>query len=315
MSDILKRIEQEAGVSDLAAILADRLEPADLHSLLLEVYRRRAERRAPAEVFADYVSNRFVHPGKVDPRLLLEWDDVAFSSLPAGFIPIELSPLCPLGTSSVVAGVSQNKTVVTARNLEVVSDATNVLALECAVRRRDLLKANPRSVTDVHLAASHRLLRPQFTANPRLSPHFRLFSLCSAGRDTGDRRFESASLAEHIRFYLRALNTFLGETRSLQVLATDLASNPPRDRWKTDVLAPLTAEFPTVDFGFNQDRTAGIGYYREICFHINELSTDQPIQLADGGAVDWTQQLLSNAKERLFISGIGSERACSLRNP
>jgi hypothetical protein len=31
----------------------------------------------------------------------------------------------------------------------------------------------------------------------------------------------------------------------------------------------------------------------------------------DGGAMDWTQRLLSNAKERLVISGIGSERLCS----
>ena len=39
---ILGRIERETGVADLAALLAERLEPADLHSLLLEVYRRRA---------------------------------------------------------------------------------------------------------------------------------------------------------------------------------------------------------------------------------------------------------------------------------
>ena len=35
--------------------------------------------------------------------------------------------------------------------------------------------------------------------------------------------------------------------------------------------------------------------------------------LADGGVVDWTQQLLSNAKERLVISGIGSDRVCKLK--
>jgi len=28
----------------------------------------------------------------------------------------------------------------------------------------------------------------------------------------------------------------------------------------------------------------------------------------DGGFTDWTQQLLSNRKERLLISGMGSER-------
>jgi hypothetical protein len=31
------------------------------------------------------------------------------------------------------------------------------------------------------------------------------------------------------------------------------------------------------------------------------------IEIADGGLVTWTQQLLDNRKERLFISGLGIE--------
>jgi hypothetical protein len=34
--------------------------------------------------------------------------------------------------------------------------------------------------------------------------------------------------------------------------------------------------------------------------------------IVDGGFTDWTQQLLSNRKERLLISGMGSERFVSL---
>ena len=49
IDEILGRIERETGVEDLAALLAERLEPADLHSLLLEVYRRRADRRTPQQ--------------------------------------------------------------------------------------------------------------------------------------------------------------------------------------------------------------------------------------------------------------------------
>jgi hypothetical protein len=33
--------------------------------------------------------------------------------------------------------------------------------------------------------------------------------------------------------------------------------------------------------------------------------------LVDGGFTTWTQQLLSNAKERLLISGLGTELLCS----
>jgi hypothetical protein len=36
--------------------------------------------------------------------------------------------------------------------------------------------------------------------------------------------------------------------------------------------------------------------------------------LIDGGFTTWTQLLLSNRKERLLISGLGTERLCSQFN-
>jgi hypothetical protein len=53
----------------------------------------------------------------------------------------------------------------------------------------------------------------------------------------------------------------------------------------------------------------GRDYYRGFRFQI--AAFDMP--LVDGGAVDWSSRLLGNAKERLLISGIGSERVCALR--
>ncbi len=35
--------------------------------------------------------------------------------------------------------------------------------------------------------------------------------------------------------------------------------------------------------------------------------------IADGGTVDWTQRLLSDAKERLLVSGIGLELLAAAR--
>jgi hypothetical protein len=35
------------------------------------------------------------------------------------------------------------------------------------------------------------------------------------------------------------------------------------------------------------------------------------LELIDGGFTTWTQQLLSNRKKRLLISGLGVERLCS----
>ncbi len=188
MNQIVERIERELGMAGLADLLATRLAPTDLQSLLLEVYRVRSGKRSPADILVSYESDRFARPSTVSPQRLLAWEQTAFSQLPPEFRALELSPVCPLGTSSAIAGVSQDWAVATARNTEVVSDSTNVLALECALRRRKLLRGNPKSTEPVHLAASHRLLRAQRFTGPNQVTHFSLFALCSAGRDPGGRR-------------------------------------------------------------------------------------------------------------------------------
>ena len=312
MSKIVERIEREAGVPGLVSILAERLGPTDLQSILLEVYRVRSSQRRPSAVLSDYEANRFVGPARVSPIRLLEWERVAFSALPPQFEPVALSPVCPLGTCSVVAEVDQNWAVATARNTEVVSDSTNVLALECALRRRQLLDDDPTSTDAVHLAASHRLLRAQHYDAPGLVPHFNLFGLCSAGRDLGSLQFELSTLALHIRFYLRSLRAFLGAGIPLRVSVTDLSPNARQSALEDQILSPIRTEFEQVDCVFDTQRTRGRGYYLDVCFNIHAAtSSDRWLELVDGGAVNWTQKLLSNAKERLLISGIGSERVCT----
>jgi hypothetical protein len=313
MDKIIERIEREAGVPGLVSLLAERLTPTDLQSLLLEVYRLRSSRRQPADVLSSYESNRFVRPSPVSPVRLLAWEQIAFSTLPPQVQPIALSPVCPLGTSSVIASVDQNWSVATARNTEVVSDSTNVLALECAVQRRNLLRADPKSAEPVHLAASHRLLRGQRYEGPISRPHFSAFALCSAGRDQGDWRFELSALGLHIRFYLESLRTFLGQDFPLHLSLTDLRANPRHDLLEAQLLAPMRSEFANVDCAMDDRRTSGRGYYLDLCFHIHATDpSGHRLELVDGGAVDWTRRLLSNAKERLVISGIGSERLCSV---
>ena len=48
---------------------------------------------------------------------------------------------------------------------------------------------------------------------------------------------------------------------------------------------------------------------------VSPLGTSSVVASVDGGVTNWTQQLFSNQKERLFISGIGAERACSVFAP
>jgi hypothetical protein len=311
MSKIIERIEGELGMPGLVSLLAEGIGPTDLQSLLLEVYRQRALRRRPSDVLSDYEHNRFVRPATISPTRLHEWERVAFSQLGPEFELLALSPVCPLGTNSVVAAVDPNWSVATIRNTEVVSDSTNVLALECALRRRQLLREQPKSAEQVHLAASHRLVRGQHYQDPALLAHFSALTLCSAGRDTGSLQFELQSLALHVRTYVRALRAFLGSQVPLRVSATDFGPQAREPVLTSQLLRPLEEEL-ALEVCFDRKRTSGRGYYLDLCFHIHALTpSGRWLELVDGGAVDWTQKLLSNAKERLVISGIGSERVCT----
>jgi hypothetical protein len=313
-SPIIERIEREAGVPDLANILANRLAPTDLQSLLLEVYGRRAKKREPKALLEDHVSNRFTRPSASNPRRLLEWDRIAFSLLPKVFQPIELSPVCPLGTVSALSPISQDWTVSTIRNTEVVADSTNVLAIDCAVRRREGKNFPSGKAASVHLAASHRLLRGQkFGVSPGTRQHFRAFTLCSAGRDPGNLRFETETVGLHIGFYIAALRKFLGTKPDFRIAISDFASNVARPMVRSEVVEKLQSAHKKVRIGIDQDRKQGRGYYGQLCFKIFATPPKgREHELVDGGDVNWTQKLLNNAKERLIISGCGSERLCEL---
>ncbi|HTO52443.1 MAG TPA: hypothetical protein VMR50_03570 [Myxococcota bacterium] len=297
--EILARIERALGVTGLAERLATRIQQADLHSLLLEVFRRRVVERTPAELLKDWASNRFVRPSTAEPAALARFDVAAYGALPAGFEALELAPVTPLGTSSVLATVHPDKALASIRSVEVLSDATNVLALECAARR----KKNPTA--PVHLAASHRHLRTPLFQGPLSFAHFRLFVLCSAGRDP---RFHETALVTHLEFYARVARTALGAHVPIRISLTDLRGDPPRDFARD----PGPEQVEVV---FDQSRATGRGYYTDWCFKIHARHEGEWLELGDGGAVDWAQKLLSNAKERLVISGISSERICAIAGP
>jgi len=310
--DLLHRIEREAGIPGLVDVLAERLTPADLSSLLLEVFRRRAAARAPRELLADHSDNRFCRPSVVDARVLAEWDRVAFAALPPDFGVLELSPLAPLGACSAIATVSQNKVVSATRGVEVLSDGTNILALECALRRRADRAAD--AAAPVKLAASARVVRAQQFAGARSFAHFRLLHLCSAGRDSGASRFVSGALAEHVGIQLRALRAFLGEGTPLRVAVTDLSTHESRGPQSERDLDALRHAHPYAEVVADPGRESGRGYYRSVCFKVLVRDGADWLDIGDGGDVDWTATLLSDRRERLFISGVGSERVAALRS-
>jgi hypothetical protein len=316
---IVDRIARDAGTPGIVEILADRLAPTDLQSLLLEVFRRSSSSRSPRDVLEQYERSRFAQPAAADPRVLGDFDRLAFSLLPEGFEPVELAPVEPLGTVALLGGLSQDMVLTTIRNTEVVSDPTNLLALECAVRRRVALRSGDRASPPVRLCASQRAVRGQLFHDPELSPHFRLLGLVTAGRSEPSYRMELASLTEQLGFHVRLLKEASGlgiRVDGIQIAITDLTDDGWGQQLASGVIEPLSEWFSDIEVRFDPERESGRGYYERACFklHARDASGNR-VELLDGGFTDWTQGLLGNRKERLLISGLGTERVCRLFGP
>lgn len=99
----------------------------------------------------------------------------------------------------------------------------------------------------------------------------------------------------------------------MRVAVTDLSGGSLEAALRERVLERLAAIYPDVAVAFDPDRQAGRTYYRSACFHLYARDGEGcEYEVGDGGFTDWTQRLLSNAKERLLISGLGTERFCNM---
>ncbi len=282
--------------------LATGLPASRVWSVLLGVLEARAAGRTASDVLEQWGKDRFVQPCYVDQRSLHEVDGHLLAAA-AGFEAVELSPLAPLGVCSSVALASQNKIVSTARGTEVVSDPTNVLALECARR----LKEN--SELPVRLASSHRCVRAQAIPKQQgFAAHFRMFCLASAGHERENREFLSSALAEHINAHLTALERLARHgyrTRdcNVRLLATE-GNVQLAQRIATNVNAPV------------RHQVLNHPYYDGVRFMIDgKMDQGSEIPLSDGGAFDWLHKLCSNNKLTFVASGMGSQLIASLLGP
>jgi hypothetical protein len=286
-----------AGLTPAAYDELTRGLPASrLWSLLLEVAEARAAGRRAAELVEQWDRDRFVQPSIVDQRTLVEVDAHLLGAT-AAFEAIELSPVAPLGVCAIMGHASQNKVLSALRGTEIVSDPTNVMALECARR----LRRDPAAA--VRLATSHRCVRAQpVPKRPGLTANFRIFCLASAGLERQNHAFVVDAMAEHIKTMLHALDHleqhgFAFPERRLTVLTRD-DTTALGDRVVAmlggGVVARLRLEHPY--------------YNKGLRFQIAARSREGiETPLVDGGAFDWVARLLSNRRAVYVASGLGSQ--------
>jgi hypothetical protein len=287
-----------AGLDPAAvAALAEGLPASEVWSLLIDVLARRAARRTPADVLRQWERDGFTRPSYIDQRTALALDGHLLAAA-AAFEAIELSPLAPLGVCSAVGLASQNKVVSALRGTEVVSDPTNVLALECARRLRE------DTGREVRLATCHHCVRAQAVPKVRgFTQHFRIFCLATAGRERKDHAFVVSALAEHAATHLAAFDRleqhgYAFPGRRIKVLASP-ARAPLGDRLAAAVRGVDVLREPLTH-----------AYYDGLRFMISARSPEgDDIPLVDGGAFDWIGKLTSNRRLVLVASGMGSQLA------
>lgn len=285
-----------AGLDDHAySALSSELAASRLWTLLLDVMQRRASERTPADLARQWAHDPFVQLAYIDQRTLVALDGHLLAAAHQ-FEAIELSPLAPLGAASVVGPTSQNKIVSALRGTEVVSDPTNVFALECARR----LRADPAQI--VRLATCHRCVRAQQAPKlPGYAQHFRIFCLATAGREWQDHGLLVSALAEHITTHLRALDRleqhgYQFNQRRVRILTTtERAALGDRVAQATGL---ANVEREPLDHS----------YYGGLRFMINVRTRDgADIPLIDGGTFDWVGKLAANNRLVFVASGMGAQ--------
>jgi hypothetical protein len=329
---IIGNIVKKSGVPDIVDLLTERLSGSELNSLLLEVFTKRLSGLSPALLLKQYQANRFVHPAETDMVGLLELELRTLKFLREyHFQPIELSPVAQLGSCAVVAPVDQKKIISATRNTELLADATNTIALHIADYKKsgrgkgptsqgkEAISGRPPMVMGEEWGARkertgaaggtlrfctvHRHTRAQELKGEGFTAHFKIGCLVSSGLDRGNCEWECVGLEEHIV----ALHNLFMDCYGVGKIWFKLWS---REGYRQEdlLMERVSGHLERIAGNIRVIREEAPGkndYYKGIQFKMMMEVNGREMEIADGGFVDWTQQLLENGKERLLISGFG----------
>ena len=303
------RLARLLGVDDPVGRLSRRLSASDLNSLLLDVFREKANSSSPADLLRRYEANRFVQPAAVDAIRLKQLElDTLTVARGLDYEPVQLSPLAPLGSCSIVASSDQNKVVSALRGTEVTADATNSLALHIAGGLQAGTLDNREHF--VRYSTTHRHVRAQrFEQAPGMLAHFSLFALVASGRDRGSYDFELRSFREHSAVYAELFKKLWNA--EIEIVVSRRGGYPDGDGFMERLMADAKTLPYRVTLSPDTAKETN-AYYKGFQFTVIARIGESTLPIGDGGLVDWTQQLLGSRKERMMISAIGLERLAAI---
>lgn len=154
----------------------------------------------------------------------------------------------------------------------------------------------------VRFCTVHRHVRAQeIKGGKGFTAHFKIGCLVSAGRDLGDHRWECQALRE----LMQAFQSLFSEIFKVGNIRWKLQQRGGYDGQLLDRLTEyLSKEMPGILLTTEKNPLPN-DYYKGTQFKMIIDLAGRECEIADGGFVDWTQQLLEDRKERLLIGGFG----------
>lgn len=302
MSGIAERILKEIGDPDLLRKLSE-LSPSDFNSMLLELYRTRAERITANDLMKSVQTNRYSLPSALNPAEYYKLQAELLSEAEKqGLEGVLLSPAALLGSCSVFGCVNQKNVLSAGKGTEMLSDPTNMLAIIISDR---IKKGMIDNSVPVHYCSAVRVTRGQAFVGPRSFPHFGIFCIVSSGKDTGSYACERELLVKQLAYYKKL---FLKKySARMSAVLSKRGGYTDNDGFYMRMSELVKTELPDVPLSFDEEH-ADNAYYKGINYQIYIHMGDEKILMGDGGFVDWTQKLTGSKKERCLISGIGTDR-------
>lgn len=231
----------------------------------------------------------------MDARTVHALDGIALAAAGA-FEALLLSPVAPLGVCSVLGPTSQDRTLSASRGTEVVSDPTNVLAVEAA---RKLAQTE-----HVRLCTVHQVLRAQpLPPGPFYSRHFRLFAMVEAGAAQPEDGFEVAAMAAHVAVFDRIFDASAALGCRLPGRRATVYASASHQVLATRVRDEVRRVLPHVDVVEERFEST---YYNGVRVLFGAESVSHGFMpIGDVGRFDWMAALGADRRARMVASGLG----------
>lgn len=302
--DIIQRIEKRLDLPGLTDKLANKLSPSDFNSLLTEVFSVRADNSAPNEILKIYAQNQYAKPAICNAAQYRSLEaEMLLAAEEKGAQSILLSPAALFGCCSVFGAVSQNKVISATRNLEILSDATNMLALYIAAGIKDGTLSHTNA--PIHMCTTQRFIRYQATFQTGQLPHFGVFTMVSAGKSRSSYAFEIESLLFHLRYYhdywLQKYGT------KMTVVLNRRTGYKDSDGFFNKILEAFKSNLSDMQISINEQEN-NTTYYKGLRAIFNAQIDGNCIEIGDIGFTDWTQKLLNSKGNGLLISSMALDR-------